>query len=295
MNELEQQDARKAQEAVRGLGVPAADPAFRASLRARFADGSLAGDDLAAARALRPVVVRRPFVVRHGRLLGALAAAAVLAVYALVGFNPGPHWQVASLQDAHGNVIVDDDAIPADDDASLTTALVPGARIEWDGTGELMFVSPGALAIAVAPGTRMVLPAPPARFFDRVSRAQLAAGRLRITTGPDFHGARAIVTTPEAVAEVTGTTLAVIRDPMATCVCVSEGRVHVMRAGAPVGGAIGGAGDFGMVPAGQRQVVYRAGQAKAPERTPILPTEKAPLAALRAAMAPRWREASPAK
>jgi len=278
-------DEREAQQAVRGLSAPAADPAFRAQLRERFADGSLARE-APVADVRRPVIVRRPVYARHGRWLGALAGAAVLTVYALVGFNPGPHWQVASMQDAHGNVVIDQEAVPADDAASLTEALLPGSTIEWDGEGDLLLISPGQLALAIAPGTRMTLPTPPGRFFHREARAQLTAGRLRITTGPDFHGARAIVTTPEAMAVVTGTTLAVIRDAMATCVCVSEGRVHVMRAGT--------AADLGMVPAGQRQVVFRDARTP-PTRTPILATEKAPLARMREEMGPHWHEANPAK
>jgi ferric-dicitrate binding protein FerR (iron transport regulator) len=291
MNEREERDARKAQEWLRSVAPPAADAAFRARLRASFQDGSLAQNAGVedAVPAPYPVLVRRPFFARHGRWIGALAGAAVLAIYALVAFNPGPHWQVASMQAAHGNVLVEDDAIPADDAASLTEALLPGATIEWDGEGELMLISPGQLALAIAPGTRMTLPAPPPHFYGRVVRARLEAGRLRLTTGPDFPGARAVVATPEAEAWVTGTTLAVIRDPMATCVCVSEGRVHVMRAGGKPGE------DLGMVPAGERQVVYRAAVARAPERTPILPTEREPLAAMRGAMDAHWHEPSPAK
>jgi ferric-dicitrate binding protein FerR (iron transport regulator) len=293
MSEREEEDARRAQEWLRSLRVPPAEPAFRARLRASFADGSLAHEPASAAAPApaRPLAHRRPLFARPRTWLVAAGAAAVLAVYAGIAFNPGPHWQVASLQNAHGNVLVDDDAIPADDAASLTDALLPGATIEWNGDGDLMLISPGQLALAIAPGTRMTLPPPPPRFFSRVSRGRIEAGRVRITTGPAFHGARAEFRTPEAMAVVTGTTLAVIRDAMATCVCVSEGRVHVMG----MAGREGVMPDFGMVPAGERQVVYRAVQARAPERTPILPTEKEPLAGLRAAMAARWNEPSPAR
>lgn len=281
-------DVRRAKEWLRGLDAPAADPSFRSRLRAAFADGSLARP----APAVRlPVYARRPWFTRPLPALSAVGAAAMLVLFAGIAFNPGPHWQVASLQSAHGNVMVDDEPIPADDAASLTDALIPGAKIEWDGDGELMFVSPGQLALSIAPGTRMTLPAPPPRFFDRVARGRLEAGRVRVATGPAFHGARVEFRTTEAMAVVTGTTLAVIRDAMATCVCVSEGRVHVM-------GFVGRGGlmrDYGMVPAGEREVVYRAEQPKVAERTPILPTEKAPLAALRADMAPHWREPSPAR
>jgi ferric-dicitrate binding protein FerR (iron transport regulator) len=298
MSEREEEDARLAQQALRGLRSPSADAAFRARLRASFADGSLAHEapSSAAPGLARPLGHRRPLFARPRTWLVAAGAAAVLAVYAGIALNPGPHWQVASLQNAHGNVLVDDDAIPADDAASLTDALLPGSTIEWNGDGELMLISPGQLALSIAPGTRMTLPPPPPRFFARVSQGRIEAGRVRVTTGPGFHGARAEFRTPEAMAIVTGTTLAVIRDAMATCVCVSEGRVHVMAMASSARGTRAGAGrDFGMVPAGERQVVYRAEPPKEPERTPILPTEREPLAALRTAMAPRWHEPSPAR
>jgi len=291
MSEREERDERLAQERLRGLGVPAADPAFQAQLRASFADGSLAREAPPLRVPVAPLAHRRPFLARPRGWLALAGAAAVLLAYAGIAFNPGPHWQVASLQDAHGNVLVDDDAIPADDAASLTDALLPGSTIEWNGDGDLMLLSPGQLALSIAPGTRMTLPPPPPRFFDRVSRGRIEAGRVRITTGPAFHGARAEFRTPEAMAIVTGTTLAVIRDAMATCVCVSEGEVHVVR----MAGGTDAHGDFGMVPSGERQVVYRATLSRAPERTPILPTEKEPLAALRTAMAPHWHEPSPAR
>lgn len=292
MSEPEDRDVRRAQEALRGLGVPSADPDFRSRLRAAFLDGSLRYETVAPMPAPRPLAVRRPWFARPVTALWAAGAAAVITLFAGIAFNPGPHWQVASMQAAHGNVMIDEDPIPADDAASLTDALIEGSTIEWNGEGELMIVSPGQLAISIAPGTRMTLPAPPPRFFSRMSSGTLLAGRLRVTTGPGFHGARLRLTTPEATAEVTGTTLAVIRDAMATCVCVSDGKVRVRDARPRANGF---RSDFGMIPAGERQVVYRAEQAKLPERTPILPTERTPLAALRAAMAAHWHEASPAR
>jgi ferric-dicitrate binding protein FerR (iron transport regulator) len=53
-------------------------------------------------------------------------------------------------------------------------------------------------------------------------------GNVFISTGRAFHGATLEMETPEAVAHVTGTSLAVLRDLEAgTCVCVMEGRVVV--------------------------------------------------------------------
>src|SRR4029077_6921354 len=53
------------------------------------------------------------------------------------------------------------------------------------------------------------------------------SGEIRITTGPRFAGARLAVSSPRAGAEVKGTTLAVIREPGGTCVCVYDGVVRV--------------------------------------------------------------------
>jgi ferric-dicitrate binding protein FerR (iron transport regulator) len=50
---------------------------------------------------------------------------------------------------------------------------------------------------------------------------------VRIVTGPRFRGAVLRVVTPEADVEVIGTTLAVIRDATATCVCAFEGSVRM--------------------------------------------------------------------
>jgi ferric-dicitrate binding protein FerR (iron transport regulator) len=90
----------------------------------------------------------------------------------------------------------------------------------------------------VAPGTDLTLPASAGRWFGRATRASVANGEVRITTGTGFHGARLAVETPEAMVQVTGTTLAVICEPTGTCVCVLEGSVRVAAqaggAGVPV-------------------------------------------------------------
>jgi hypothetical protein len=155
-------------------------------------------------------------------------AAAVLAVVLAAGawaFNPGPHWKVAAAQHAHGNVLVDDEAIPADDAESFEDALVPGAAIEWNGDGDLVLLSRGRLALAIAPGTRMTLPAPPPRWFLRHGAGRLETGTIRLLSGPRFHGARVTIRTPDAVVEMTGRPLAVIRDSSGTSVCVLDGSV----------------------------------------------------------------------
>ncbi len=270
MDEPLDPDALRAQDAVRALPGVAADPEFRARLGAAFASGAI--DPAAATPAERPIAARRP----GSRLLRlALATAALLLVagFAWV-FNPGPRWRVAALQNAHGNVLINDEAIPADDFESINEALVAGATIEWNGSGDLELVSRGQVALGIAPGTRMTLPAPPPRWFGRHSEGRVEAGEVRLTSGTRFHGATLTIATPQASATMTGTTLAVIEEPMGTCVCVLEGTVHVMA----------GRHDMGMVPAGQLQQVFADG--RAPHRGEMRPTERMKLGMMRAAMAP---------
>jgi ferric-dicitrate binding protein FerR (iron transport regulator) len=79
----------------------------------------------------------------------------------------------------------------------------------------------------ISPGTEMVLPSPPGRWFGRAGKASVDRGQLRVTTGRRFGGARLAIRTPEATVHVTGTTLAVIAESTGTRVCVLEGVTHV--------------------------------------------------------------------
>ncbi len=262
---LEEAAAQRGREALRALPHAASDPAFRARLKEAFTSGGISAE--------RPVASRRPAGRASRFPLGLAAAAAVLVAFAfLAAFNPGPQWRVAQIQDAHGSVLINGEPVPADDLESLNEALVGGATLEWSGEGDLELVSPGQVALGIASGTRMTLPAPPPRWFLRQSEGRVEAGTIRLTSGPRFHGAHLWIETPQARVEMTGTTFAVIQEPMGTCVCVLEGAVHV-RAGAH---------DMGMIPAGQRQVVFADGSPT--ERAEMRPIEKVKLGAMRAAM-----------
>jgi ferric-dicitrate binding protein FerR (iron transport regulator) len=261
MNDLDPRDeefGRRASDALAALPRAEPDPAFRARQKQAFVAGAYAPVE-------RPVAVRRPNGMRRAFLALASAAAVLLVVGVTTVMNAGPRWKVASVQAAHGNVLVNDEPIPADDTASLNEALTPGAVIEWNGSGDLELVSTRELALGIAPGTKMTLPAPPPRWFARTSRGAIETGTIRLASGKRFHGARVTITTPEATVEMTGTMLSVIHEPMGTCVCVFEGAVRVMA----------GTHDMGMVPAGQRQVVFADGSA--PIRAEMRPTERAKL------------------
>jgi hypothetical protein len=139
--------------------------------------------DAARARAMR---------MRAGLALAVLLAAAAFAW----AVNPGPQWRVADSQVADGNVLLDDDPIPAVDVEALGELLLAGTTIEWRGHGDLEFVSEHAAVLALAPGTVVTLPAPPPRWFARAVSCSLAEGTLRFVPGPDFRGATLTIHTP---------------------------------------------------------------------------------------------------
>ena len=261
----------RARDALRQLPRPEADPAFRARLKREFVSGSitsLLGDAARrAAGAGSGRVVRGPWAAWAPRLAWAAAAAAIVAA-SVLAINHGPRWQVSGVTGS-GIAVVGQRPIPLEHVAELAQALRPGLRIQVPPGASLELTAPGTLMIQVAAGTEMVLPESPGRWFGRRVTAEVRRGELRITTGASFHGARLAVNTPEARVEVTGTTLAVICEPMGTCVCALEGRVGVAARGA----------SMEMVTGGHRRFVFNDG--RPPEMAEMRATERAPLGELR--------------
>ena len=247
---------RRAQEAVRSLSRPRAAAAFRARLRNDFVQGRIG--------APRMVELARPRATL--RWLALAPAFLVLAI--VIGLaNRAPAWRAVAAN-GEGVVIVQGRPIPAGHLAELNQRLVPGATIELAGAG-LELSSPGHLRFELTSGTRMTLPNPPGRWFGRESHGTLERGEVRITTGPEFHGARLAFRTPEVQVEVVGTTLAVIREPVGTCVCVLEGTVRVGEAG----------GAMEPIPSGRRKFVFNDGRPI--ERAEMRPNEQVELARFR--------------
>jgi ferric-dicitrate binding protein FerR (iron transport regulator) len=247
-------EEQRASDAVRALSAPPADKAFRARLKRDFTSGAI---ERAGSRApLRPAVpLWRPV------LSWALPVAAAAAVVVVGVLNMGPRWELVSSRGA-GDVMVDGVAVPISNLSDVARKLRRGARLVLPAEGQIEIALPGQLALQAAPGTDVTLPAAAGRWFGRATRARVANGEVRITTGAAFHGARLAVETPEAMVHVTGTTLAVICEPTGTCVCVLEGKVMVA---APAEGA-------GVpVSEGHRRYVFK--DARAPESAEIRPTE----------------------
>jgi len=204
-------------EQLRAAPAPVADPAFRERLRRDFIAGEFPE---------RPVLVPLPRRRRYrARWVVGFAAAATVVIVA-AALNQAPRW-TALPSAGSGTVVVNGVSFPVTNTSELTRRLLPGSRVVLQSSQDLDLVSSGLLAMQLSPGTEMVLPSPPGRWFGRASRASVERGLLRVTTGRRFGGARLAIRTPEATVHVTGTTLAVIAESTGTSVCVLEGVTHV--------------------------------------------------------------------
>lgn len=216
LHESEQAPAeRAAREALGAMPSALPDAAYRQRVAHAFVSGSL-----------RSTVRRRPFLARVAPWTAVAVAAAASLVAVAFALNRGPDWRVIGVRGS-GTVMVDGRAI-ALEGAELARAVRRGAHVTLANDASLDLVAPGLLAMNIAGGSDIVLPEPPNRWWSRASYGRLNAGNAYISTGRAFHGATLAMATPEAVAHVTGTSLAVLRDGEAgTCVCVMEGRVVV--------------------------------------------------------------------
>jgi ferric-dicitrate binding protein FerR (iron transport regulator) len=205
-------------EQVRTSPAPAASASFRERIKQEFVSGDFGPS--------RNVVPLRPARRTHRvRWMAGLAAATAMMILTLA-LNQAPRW-TALPSAGSGTLLVDGVALPIHDTAGLTRRLRPGSRLVLQSTQDLDLVSSGLLALQLSPGTEIVLPTPPGRWFGRAARGSVDHGHLRLTTGRHFDGSRLALTTPDATVHVTGTTLAVIAEPQGTCVCVLEGMAHV--------------------------------------------------------------------
>jgi len=248
----------RAREALQGLPRVRADAAYRERLKRDFVTGRI-GE--------RPAL--RLGVPWHRRAVWRIApaAAALLAVVVWLG-DRGPGWTVMGVA-GEGIAAVDGTPVPLSSPDELARRLRPGARLEVPDGAEVELATAAGLVVQVTAGTEFTMPAPPGRWLRRRATGAVRRGEIRITTGPAFSGARLEVTTPEASVEVTGTTLAVICEPVGTCVCVFEGVVKMGPRG----------GSMELVPNGRRRFVFNDG--RPPESEAIRPTENIKLGMFR--------------
>ncbi len=232
---------RLAQDAVRSLGLPAADPAFRARLKEQFVAGAIP------AREAPVVPLPRRRLPVYG--WGTLAAAAVLA-FAAVGLNRLPGPDLLAVAGA-GTVVVDGQSVDGADTPAIAALLRPGAHVQLQGETTLDIQYAGTMIWRLSPGTDVVLPERPGRWYGRTVAAQLAMGEISVRTGPDLAGGELDVHTPLGSALITGTLINIMHNGELSCFCLHDGTAHVHAGGA----------DLGAVPALKRRVVFGDGRA----------------------------------
>ena len=250
--------AKSARKAVEKLGAVSAEPNYRARVREGFVSRTLEGSRRRAPDASRSL---------RAASLAAMAAVAI-AIAGITWANRGEPWRVVSATGA-GPVIVDDRPISPADSATLSVAIHPGARIRMPEGAQLDLSAAGTLLIQITSGTEATVPPAPGRWWRRDVSGRIWAGELRVTTGPRFHGARLSVESPDARVNVSGTTVAVIRNSLGTCLCVFEGTARIAAAGRssePLG-------------AGLRRQLFEDGRPAVTE--PLRPMEQMKLSMLR--------------
>ncbi len=247
---------RLAQDAVRSLGVPAADPAFRERLKAQFVAGAVpAQPAFADSTPARPRPRPRRLVAVYG--WGTLAAAAVVA-FAVCGLNRLPGPQLVAVNGT-GSVIMDDEVLAAGSPDLIAARLHPGARLRVDGDTSLDLQYPGAMMWRLEPGTDVVLPDRPGRWFGRSCaptwpRARSACAPARTCTGANW-------TWPprRAPPRSTAPSSTSCSNDELTCFCLHDGTAHVSLDGR----------DLGAIPPMMRRVIFTDG--RPPELSDIAP------------------------
>ena len=283
---LSAEDEARVRAALAGLGPAdlSAREAFRASLRARFVDGSITAPVSAPVGAVpAPIAPRRPRVIRPWA--AALAAAALLAVAVFAWMPwpareaaPVPAWTVIAMtadSTAGSTPIVEIDGRALALAALSASTVAPGARIALPPGVAIELHFTGELALETAPGTTFTVPTAGPRRVATVDH-----GEVRYVTGPRFAGTRLTVESPEARVEVTGTAFVVIAAPQMTCVCVGEGAVRVAARGAVADST---AASSQSIAAGSRREIYADGTMS--EELTVHAHEAELLAGLRARMA----------
>jgi hypothetical protein len=235
---------RRARDAVRGLGTPSADPAFRARLKEQFVAGTVPERE-------SPVATRPPARIPWFSW-GTLAAAAALA-WAVLGLNSLPGPELLAVH-GPGTVVVDGRTIDAAG-PDFARVLEPGVRLQVGDETSLDILYPGSMVWRVAPGSDFVLPGRPGRWFRRTVTADLALGEVSVRTGPDLVGGGLDVTTPAGTAVITGTLIDIYHNGELSCFCLHDGTASVLVNGSDLGG----------IPAMKRRVVFTDGREPALE------------------------------
>ena len=151
-----------------------------------------------------------------------LLMAAALGVVAVFWFGSQPQqdWVVMNIQTPAGI------SIPSDASLAVGTHLESGV-LTTGPESELAIQLGDKLRFTMLPGTSLSLPKPPGRWFGRNRRMHIDSGEIYGTSGGQKLGFELVFSTDELEARLTGTTFAVFRIDVASCVCLWEGGVAV--------------------------------------------------------------------
>ncbi|GJM44436.1 MAG: hypothetical protein DHS20C21_12780 [Gemmatimonadota bacterium] len=208
--------------------APSAEARERA--RAAFLTGDPAG--------IVPSSARGP--VRRRRTAWTwIAAAAAAAALTLWGTTPSEQWTITTVQ---GTAHLDGQVVHVDGRAGSGNARTTSDSWFETSLGE-------RLLVRVAPGSRVDLPAGPGRWFAGQRTLRVEEGEVFASTGNESLGFPLQIETPEATTTIVGTTFAVRRNELGTCVCLLDGQVDLK----------GAHGEEVSVPTGRRIQIFSDG------------------------------------
>jgi len=194
--------------------MPVASPQARHRAHLAFTRGDEEGAARLASEAIKSP---RRFLLA---VFAPFASAAVILIAILIyGVQPEYQWRIATLSN------------PAGIELNVETLEV-GAKIESglvaNAVGSEIGIQLGdQLRFNLMPGSKITLPKPPGRWFNKKRVIQLAEGEIYGTTGGNPLAFNLSVKTEEATARILGTTFAVFRFDFGTCVCLWTGGVEV--------------------------------------------------------------------
>lgn len=210
-------------QALRELPRPVASPVARS--RARLA--LVTGSEAKSPRDVREVEPRRRFFWMRFAAPVAVAAAAVLVALIVHGTRPAHQWFITDVKEPAG--------ITADAETLEAGARIAAGTVTTAEGSELEIQLGDQLRFRMLPGASITLPEPPGRWFGKERTIRLADGEIYGTTGSEPLAFDLSVETEEATARIFGTTFAVLRLDVGTCVCLWLGGVEVTPAtGGPV-------------------------------------------------------------
>jgi ferric-dicitrate binding protein FerR (iron transport regulator) len=218
-------DEREALSLVGSTPVPAASADARERARVAFLTGRRLGRPEAPAVAFgereRESPPRGP-AVSPRRAIGGLALAAGVAGLIFLGGLPSESWRFVESEGS-ANARLDGEAARAG--APFRSGVVeagPDERLDVE-LGE-------TIRICLLPGSRARLPSGPGRWFGRTRALSLERGELFASSGDRELGFELAVRTREASVHLVGTTFAVRRNDLGTCICLYRGEVTVLSA-----------------------------------------------------------------